>query len=163
MNVAVDTCNRGPITVLRYFISDVTISYMLVSVTASTWRMLVWNCSALSPPSRHWICLGVTYRTREWQHLVTIQGSVTSHLLNVEISLTWDYRCVEIHPHTSRTGERWGGEWSWARGGGRDGTEHRISRKFVLKHCLFREICSFPRVNLEENCDRRHLRTNMRP
>ena len=31
------------------------------------------------------------------------------------------------------------------------GEEHKISRKFVLKHCLFREIRSFSRVNLEEN------------
>lgn len=154
---------------LCYFIPDVTISYTLVSVTASTWRMLVWNCSAPSPPSRHWICLGVTYRTREWQHLVTIHGSVTSHLLNVEISLTWDYRCVGIHPHTSA--RSWGGVGSGVERGGEE-IGRKVNKFFwtqniaevcpQTEHCLFREILSFPRVNLEENCNRRHLRTNMR-
>lgn len=96
-------CERGPIPVLRY-VSDVTIWCMPVSVTASTWRMLELNYSAPSPPSCHWICPGVIYRTREWQHLATIHGSVTSHLLNVQISLTWDYRCVWINSHASRRG-----------------------------------------------------------
>ena len=99
--------------VLRYFL-DATIWFMLVSVTASTWRMLAWNCSEPSPPSCHWICRGVIYKTREWQPLVTTRDSVISHLLNVQISLTWDYRYVGINLHTFCIGERSGRRWSGA-------------------------------------------------
>ena len=93
--------------VLRYFL-DVTIWCMPVSVTASTWRMLVWNYSAPSPPSRHWICQAVIYKIKEWQHLVTTRGSVTSHWLNAQISLTLVCRCVYRKHHPPVGGGGWG-------------------------------------------------------
>ena len=128
--------------------------------------MLVWNCSAPSPPSCHWICRGVTYRTRVWRRLVTIRGFVTSLLLNVEISLTLDYRCVRIRSHTHGGEVGWGGVGSgveWSRGGRKVNEFLKTQNipEFVLKHRLFREICTFARVNRKENCDRQDLRPNM--
>ena len=118
--------------VLRYFL-DATIWFMLVSVTASTWRMLAWNCSAPSPPSCHWICRGVIYKTREWQPLVTTRDSVISHLLNVQILLTWDYRYVGINLHTFLHGGEVGQEMEWSRRGVGGG---------ATSSCPFEPVCT---------------------